>query len=113
MQALRESEVTIFWSLLAAVCAVALEYLYRRLDGGWWEYLWVWTPLSLCISYSICKLIRTPGLPLVGALIIWSVAIMGLRVLVSAVILRDHIALGTWVALGLMVLARISQQVWR
>lgn len=105
--------MTVFWSLVAAASAVLMEYLYRTLPGPWWHWVWIWTPLALVISYAICFLVRTPGIPLVGALIIWSLAVMGMRVFVTTVILGDTVALGTWIALGLMICARFAQQVWR
>ena len=104
---------SVCWSLLAAFCAVLMECLYRVLPGGWWPWIWIWAPLSLTISYSICKLITVPGVPLVGALIIWTLSVMGLRVLLTTVILRDAVPVGTWAALGLMVVARVVQVSWK
>lgn len=98
---------------MAAVCAVGAEYLYRTLPGSWLSNLWVWVPLQLGIGFAIYKLVTTPGTPLVGALIVWSFAVMGLRVLVSCVILKDVVPLGTWIALGLMIAARVAQSTWR
>jgi hypothetical protein len=101
------------WSLLAAMAAVLCEYLYRVLPGSWWHWVWLWIPLSLTISFSINKLITAPGVPLVGALIIWSLCIMGTRICVSVFVLKDYVSMGTWIALGLMLLARVAQQVWK
>lgn len=100
----------ILFSLLAGVSAIALEYMYRLWPGLWLQHLWLYVPLMFVVNYCIYRMVTTPGLPLVGALIVWSFATIGLRTLVSALILRDNISLGTWIALALMVLARISQQ---
>lgn len=105
--------MTILWSLIAAMCAVGAEYLYRTLPGPWIAYLYIWVPIQLLIGFAIYKLITAPGVPMVGALVIWTFAVMGLRIFVSAVVLRDSIPVGTWVALVLMIAARVSQQVWR
>lgn len=75
--------------------------------------MWIYVPLSGFISFSICKLVTQPGVPLVGALVVWSLAIMGTRVFVTIVLLRDVVPMGTWVALGLMLLARFAQTYWR
>lgn len=90
-----------------------MEYLYRRLPGSWWQYLWVWVPCSAFISYAICQIVRQPGQPLFVALVVWSLAIMGLRVLVTTVLLHDKVAPGAWAALALLLAARIVQTVWR
>lgn len=101
------------WSLLAAVPAVWAEYLYRTMARPWWHYLWLWVPLQLFIGYSIYKIVTFPGQPLVGALIVWSFAIIGLRVFTTVFLLHDKVPPGTWAALGLMVVARIVQTVWK
>lgn len=101
------------WSITAAILAVLAEYLYRTVSGPWINHIWLWTPIQLGIGFCICQLVRTPGVPLVGALIIWSFGIIGCRVFVSAVILHDNISTGTWVAVALMVLARFAQTTWR
>ncbi len=101
------------WSIMAAILAVLAEYLYRTIPGPWINHLWLWTPIQLAIGFCICQLVRTPGVPLVGALIIWSLCIIGLRIFVSAVLLHDTISIGTWVALCFMVAARFAQTIWR
>lgn len=103
----------IILSFVAAIFAVGLEYLYRTVPGGWFPNLWIWAVPSLCISYCIYRLVTQPGVPLIGALVMWSFAVIGTRVAVSLFVLRDTISVGTWAALGLMVAARIAQSVWR
>ncbi len=105
--------MTIVWSVMAAMVAVYAEYLYRTLPGPWLSYLWIWIPMQLAIGYCICQLVKTPGMPLVGAFIVWSLAIMGMRTAVTLFILKDTVSVGTWVAVGLMICARFAQQVWR
>src|SRR5712672_413619 len=102
--------MTLMWSLLAALCAVGAEYLYRTLTGSWLSYLYLWLPIQLTIGFAIYKLVTSPGVPLVGALVMWSACVIGLRVFISAVILKDIVPMGTWIAVGLMVAARIAQQ---
>ena len=98
-----------FWGLTAAVPAVLAEYLYRTLPGPWWTYLYLWVPLQLCIGYSIYRLVTIPQTSLLDAFIVWSFSTTAMRVLVTVVILQDTIRTGTWIAFGLVVLARISQ----
>jgi hypothetical protein len=104
---------SLFYSLVAAATAVSMEYSYRRLPGPWIHWCWAYVLPAMLINYCIYKLITTPGQPMVGALIIWTFAVMGLRVFASAVLLKDTIPTGTWVALGLMVVARIAQVTWK
>lgn len=104
--------MTTFWSLLAALCAVGAEYLYRTLKGPWISHIYLWIPIQLTIGFAIYKLVTSPGVPLISALIMWSVCVIGLRILVS-MLLGDAVSIGTWVAVCLMFAARIAQQVWR
>lgn len=101
------------WSLIAAAVAVACEYFYRTVPNPWGTYWYIFVPLQSFIGYSIYKLVTVPGAPLIGALIVWSFATIFMRVVVSAVILRDDIAPGVWMALVLMTIARVTQSYWR
>lgn len=101
-----------WWGLLAAVPAVAAEYLYRVLPGPWWHYLYVWIPFQLSIGYCISRLVTTPGNSLLDAFVVWAFSTTFMRVLVSILLLREDIKVGTWFALGLLVMARISQTFW-
>jgi hypothetical protein len=101
------------WTLAAAFVAVGMEYLYKTLPGEWSDYLWIWVPGALFVNYSIYRLVSLPGTPLIGALVLWSFATIVTRTLVSALILREHIAPGVWCAVALVFLARIVQNTWR
>jgi hypothetical protein len=105
--------MSVLFSLLAACSAIGAEYLYRTLRGPWWRYLWLWTPMQLLTGYCIYRLVTVPGAPLVGALILWSFATIGVRTALSYFILHDRIPAGTWAALGLMVVARALQTYWK
>ena len=101
-----------FWGLVAAIPAVLAEYLYRVLPGPWWQYLWIWIPFSLSISYAINRLVKVPQTALLDAFVIWAFSTMALRVVVTLALLRDPVRQGTWIALGLIVLARCIQAWW-
>lgn len=100
------------WGLAAAVPAVLCEYLYRVLPGPWWTYLYLWVPMQLGIGYSIYRLVTIPQTPLVDAFVVWAFSTMVMRVFLSTVILGDIVKLGTWIALVLIIFARISQVLW-
>jgi len=100
------------WALLAAVIAVAAEYLYRTLPGPWWHYLWIWTPFQLMIGYSIYKLVTLQSGSLLDAFIVWAFSTTAMRVAITVLVLRDQVKGGTWFALGLLVMARIAQSFW-
>lgn len=104
---------TTLWTLAAAFAAVGMEYLYKTLPGPWANYLWIWVPAALFINYSIYRLVTMPGTPLIGALVMWSFATIVSRTIVSAFILKEHIAPGVWCAVALLFLARIVQTTWR
>jgi|SRR5882724_267268 len=104
-----------FWSLSAALVAVALEYCYRMFPAPWTNagYMTLFIVAQCVIGLAIYKIVNTPGVPLVGALIVWSFATIFMRVLVSYVFLHDKISPGTWCAVGLLVVARFAQTFWK
>lgn len=101
------------WSFIAAFVAVGCEYLYRTLPGTWWQYLPLWCLTGLTVSFAIHKLVTQPDTPLIGALVMWSFAVIASRVFVTVVLLQDRVSPGTWCALALMITARIVQGTWR
>lgn len=102
--------VTLF-GILAALVAVAAEYLYRTMTVPWWKLLWVWIPFQLAIGYSIYRMVQGSS-TLMAGFVVWAFATTLMRVFVSVVILRENVAVGTWIALVLIVLAKLSQTAW-
>jgi len=100
------------WGLAAAIPAVLAEYLYRRLPGEWHEYLWIWTPIALAVSYSICQLVRQPSTSLLDAFVVWAFSTTIMRVALTVLVLGDPVKGGTWFALGLLLMARVAQTFW-
>ena len=100
------------WGLVAAVPAVFAEYLYRVLPGPWITYWYLWVPIALTVSYSICQLVRIPQTSLLDAFVVWAFSTTFMRVFVTVVVLQDGVKTGTWIALGLLVMARIAQVSW-
>ncbi len=100
------------WSLVAAAVAVACEYGYRVMPNPW-SHWYIFAPAQIFIGYAVYKIVTVPNTPLIGALIVWSFATIAMRVVVSAVVLRDHIAPGVWAALALLLMARVTQTFWK
>jgi len=100
------------WGLTAAIPAVFAEYLYRTLPGPWWHYIHIWMILQLIIGYSIYRLVTVPQTALLDAFVVWAFSTTIMRVVVSVFILGDVIKSGTWVALGLLIAARLAQTFW-
>lgn len=100
------------WGLGAAFPAVLAEYLYRTLPGVWWRYLWMWVPMQLTIGYCIYRLVTIPKTSLLDAFVVWAFSTTFMRVCVSLLLLRETIRTGTWVALGLVIMARVAQAWW-
>lgn len=101
------------WSIAGGIVAVLCEYLYRTLPGPWHHYLYLWIPMQVFIGYVVYRIVQAPGTSLLAAFVVWSCATLTCRVLLCVVVLQDKVALGTWIALALIILARISQQVWK
>lgn len=102
------------WSLLGGAVAILGEYLYRQHPGtSWFSHLWLWLPLSALVSLCVYHIVNTPGQTLLSAFIVWTATTIVLRTLVCVFILHDKVSPGTWVALALLVIARIIQQVWK
>jgi hypothetical protein len=102
----------VLWGLAAALPAVLAEYLYKTLDGPWWKHLYLWVPLQLSIGFCISKLVRLPNTSLMDAFVFWAFSTIFMRVLVSVFFLGENVKLGTWYALGLILMARIAQTFW-
>lgn len=100
------------WGLFAAIPAVYAEYLYRTVPGSWLENWWLFIPIQLVIGYGIWQLVRAPHTTLVDAFVVWAFSTAILRVFVSVVVLREEVKTGTWIALSLLILARVVQLVW-
>lgn len=101
------------WGLAAAVPAVILEYLFRRLEGPWHSYWYIFIPAACFINYAVCQLVRQPGLNLIDAFIVFAFSTMLSRALLSVFVLGDHVGPGTWFALALLLMARIAQVGWK
>jgi hypothetical protein len=81
------------WGLAAAVPAVALEYLFRRLDGPWHSYWYIFIPAACFINYAFSTTIS--------------------RICLSAFVLGDQVGPGSWFAVALLLMARIVQVGWK
>lgn len=107
-----------FWSwtsllaLAGAGTAVTLEYLYRT-HSSFWSLWWAVIPANVLISWTVFKLVTTPGASLIDAFIVWSFSTVTLRVVITMFLLDDVIRPGTWAALMLLIAARCAQQFWR
>lgn len=93
----------------AAAIAVAAETMYRSVTGPWHHYLWAWIPMQTAMSYCIYRLVTYPQTSLLDAFVTFAFCTITMRVAASIFILGDDIRLGTWVALGLIVLAKVAQ----
>ena len=101
------------WATAAAVVAVYLESIYKTMSGTFLQNLWYIGPLQLLVSYCLYRVIVTPNLTLIDAFVIWGMMTMALRTAVTVAVLHETVQAGTWFALALMILARISQSYWR
>lgn len=98
-----------WFGLGAALPAVLCEWLYRVLPGPWSSYLYLWVPLGLAISYCISQLVRMPNTSLVDAFIVFAFSTAVMRIVLTTVVLGDTVKAVTWIALGLLILARVVQ----
>lgn len=102
------------WAFAGAAAAVLLEYLYRSMPASsFWNLWWAVIPANILISYTVYRLVTTPGATLIDAFIVWSFSTIALRVVVTIFLLDDIVRPGTWVALGLLLVARCAQTFWR
>lgn len=100
------------WGLAAGVAAVSAEVLYRTLPGPWHHYLYLWLPLQMTIGYAVYRLVTMPHTSLIDAFVVFAFSTTLLRVMASLFVLGDTVRTGTWVALGLVILARVAQAAW-
>ena len=95
------------WGLFAAVPAVTAEYLYKTVQGPWHHHLYMWIPLQLAVGFGIYRMVNVPSTNLLEAFVVWSFCVLAMRVGVSQFLLEETVRTGTWVALGLMVVAKL------
>jgi hypothetical protein len=70
--------------------------------------------MQLFIGYAVYRLVTVPGVPLIGAFVTWSACTLAIRVgVVDFSSSTTASPPGTWVAVGLLILAKIAQQVWK
>jgi hypothetical protein len=102
------------WGLAAAFPAVLAELCYRKwpVEWPWWYGLPAWIPMQLAIGYCIFRLVSVPSTTLLDAFVVWAFSTTAMRVAVSTLILGETIKGGTLFALGLLIMARISQSFW-
>jgi hypothetical protein len=101
------------WSILGGSLAITCEMLYRKLPGPWLDHWYFWVPLTIGISVCVHGLVNAPGVSLIASFIVYTSTTLVLRTLVCLFILHDKVTPGTWVAIVLLVIARIIQQVWK
>ena len=105
--------VSAMWAFAGAGAAVMLEFIYRKLPGPFWSFWWAVIPANVLISYTVYKLVTTPGATLIDAFIVWSFSTICLRVVVTIFFLNDTVHTGTWMALAFLLAARLTQTFWR
>lgn len=97
------------WGCLASFCAVWQEILCRSTNKTWLELL----PYNILpmfgISYFIFKLLRLSD-NLLSAFVVFAMCNLFLRVTASRFILHEQIKPGTWVAMGLLLLAQAAKR---
>ena len=97
------------WGLSSGTFVVICEILFK-LSPSYWTRAWLFLPIAVIINYSIYRLVNeAPNLP--AAFIVFSLATLTLRT-VASLWLGHPIGVGTWVAIGLLVLATGARQVW-
>jgi hypothetical protein len=104
-----------WWGLAAAIPAVLAELAYKKwpTEWPWWWGLPLWLPMQLAIGYCIFRLVTVPNSgSLLDAFIFWAFSTTFLRVIVTTLVLQQTVQGGTWFALALLCMARVSQTFW-
>lgn len=99
-----------FWGTAAALTVVGAEILMKSLPGGYWRHWYLLVPLAVLINWLLYLAFQaSPNLPAV--VIVFTAVTWIVRVPVS--LWAGHlIGTGTWVAIGLMLLA-VGFRAWR
>ncbi len=98
-----------FWGVLAAIAAVMLEGMYARAP----QFLSFPLVLALAvaqptIAYSIYRMVHE-STTLIGAIVVFGFSTLILRTGMT-LYLGQHISTGTWVAVGLVLLAQVARR---
>lgn len=98
------------WGVVAGIVAVSYEWLYVTHESFWERQVLVPVLLgSWVIPLCVFKMVK--GSPnLIVALVVFSFCTLSLRVAIT-LWLRQPVTVGTWAALGLLVLSQIARKV--
>ncbi len=99
------------WAFLAATLAVLNEVLYKR-GFEWWDYWWLFIPISVLISYSLFRTV-TGGPTLLLSIVAFSLSTLTLRSLASQFLLGEPLARGNLVALLALGTAVLAGHLWK
>ena len=99
------------WALVAALTVTGSETIFTS-SPSWIGRAWLFVPLALLANWTIYRLVHSVP-TLLDAFIVFSFMTMLLRIGSTTLILRQPVPCGTWVATALIVLAKLTQSVWR
>lgn len=96
------------WGLAGGLAAVVMEVVYLRHQGSFVRLLPLVFTFNTIISYSVFRLVKESG-NLVHAVLVFSLCTLSTRV-VFTLLNGQEITRGTWVAIGLLLLAQLAKR---
>ena len=97
------------WALVSSSLVVTCEAVFKHTDN-YFARVWLFIPLALMINYAIFRLVSlSPNLP--AAFVVFSTINIVTRTVVS-LWLGHLIGPGTWIAIGLLLVASAARHVW-
>lgn len=97
------------WGVTTGVLVIACEIIFK-LSPSYWARAWFFLPVAVVINYSLYRLVQeAPNLP--AAFVVFSLVTLVLRTCASLWLVHP-IGSGTWVAIGLLILAVGIRQAW-
>lgn len=98
------------WAILASCCAIFFETYCRGNPQSWVQMLPITAIPMVLLNYAIFRLLRVSD-SLLSAFVVFSFSNLILRTGIVVLYLNEHVTRGTWLALGLLVLAQFSK-IW-
>lgn len=101
---------SLLFGMVGGLLAVATEFAMKRHGFAWTANVWWLVPVAVGINYCVYRLVQGPP-SVIAAFVLFAATTLTARVL-GSLLLGQHIGVGTWAAVGLMVTATVLR-LWR
>ncbi len=93
------------YALVAGLCAVSVEVVFRKTNFHYWSLLWFIVPLQIILGYCVYQIFNN-ATSLLSAAIVFSFGTYTMRIIAGYLVLGEQPPINTVLAFSLIVLAQ-------